>query len=487
MQFVTTAASSPPRPFFAPALLPAAILAYLALTLAIGFYVARWINTSQDFTLAGRQLPSVLVGVTVFATWFGPEMIMGVPGMFVRDGTLGIVTDVFGVFLCMILIAAFYARPLYRRGIVTLGDFFAERFSGSVDLVTSAIQVFTTCFWIAAQFTALALVFQAVLGLTLLQGVVFGALVVVVYTYVGGMWAVSVTDLLQSGIIIGGLFYLLYTVLGEAGGLGEVLSQKPATFYSARPEPGWYGHLDYLAMLLAFGIGGIPSQDVYQRIFSARSEGAGYRGLLLSAVLLTVIGCVPLLIGLAASQVYPELLNDDADGQRLLVDMVLQHSALPLQMLFFGALVSAILSTSSGAMLSAATVVGENLVKPYFPNLTDRRLLYFTRLSTISVALVSASIAVQEANIHALVVASTVMLLVCLFVPLTAGLYWRRANVTGAWCSIAAGGGVWLICNALGTRVDPSIFGLLASGVGMVVGSLVGGRKPAYASAPARR
>ncbi len=468
-------------------MLPAAILAYLGLTLAIGFYVARWIRTSQDFTLAGRQLPSVLVGVTVFATWFGPEMIMGVPGMFVREGTLGIVTDVFGVFLCMILIAAFYACPLYRRGIVTLGDFFAERFSVSVDLVTSAIQVFTTCFWIAAQFTALALVFQAVLGLSLLQGVLFGALVVVVYTYVGGMWAVSVTDMLQSGIIIGGLLYLLYTVLGEAGGLGEVLSQKPAAFYSAKPAPGLFGTLDYLAMLMAFGIGGIPSQDIYQRVFSARSEGAGYRGLLLSAALLTVIGCVPLLIGLAASQVYPELLSDDVDGQRLLVDMVLQHSALPLQMLFFGALVSAILSTSSGAMLSAATVVGENLVKPYFPRLSDRQLLYFTRLSTISVALVSASIALQEANIHALVVASTVMLMVCLFVPLTAGLYWRRANVTGAWCAIVAGGGVWLICDALNTRVDASIIATLASVAGMVVGSLLRPAKAVYAGDTVRR
>ncbi len=465
------------RPFFAPALLPAAILAYLAVTLAIGFYAARWIRTSQDFTLAGRQLPSVLVGVTVFATWFGPEMIMGVPGMFVREGTRGVVTDVFGVFLCMILIAAFYARPLYRRGIVTLGDFFAARFSVSVDLVTSGIQVFCTCFWIAAQFTALALVFEAVLGLSLGQGVAFGALVVVVYTYVGGMWAVSVTDLLQSGVIIGGLCYLLYAVLGEAGGLGEVLSQKPATFYSARPAPGLLGHLDYLAMLMAFGIGGIPSQDVYQRVFSARSAGAGYRGLLLSAALLTVIGCVPLLIGLAASQVYPELLEGDADGQRLLVDVVLHHAGLPLQMLFFGALVSAILSTSSGAMLSAATVVGENLVKPYFPRLTDRQLLYFTRLSTIGVAVASAGIAVQEANIHALVVASTVLLMVCLFVPLTAGLYWRRANVTGAWCAIVAGGGVWLVCNAVDTRVDASIWATVASGVGMVVGSLLCGAK----------
>ncbi|WP_116108104.1 sodium:solute symporter family protein [Lewinella sp. IMCC34191] len=454
-------------------MLAACIVLYLLLTLGIGAWASRRIHSSQDFTLAGRQLSTGLVAVTIFATWYGPEFIMGVPGYFVRDGLLGTITDLFGTLLCLTLVGTLFARRLYRMKIVTLSDFFRRRYGARIEIATSLIQVLAYFPWIAAQFVALSYLFHSVLGTSVPQGILLGAGIVVVYTYIGGMWAVTLTDLLQSVLIVAGLGLVLSQLLGETGGLGELLSDRPNTFYDILPASDLASWSDYLAMWMAFGLGAIPSQEIYQRLFSAHSATAGRNGVLLSGVLLFLVGAVPLLIGLAAAKLHPELMDVD-DGQHLIPAMVREYTSLPVQILFFGALISAILSTSSGAMLSPATVIGENLIRPRMPKLTDRQLLRWTRVSIIGVAAVASAFALNDSHIHGLVVDSAVLLMVCLLAPLALGLYWKRANTTGAWTAILTGAGVWFLTDRLGTIVDATIYGTLASFAGMVSGSLLG-------------
>lgn len=110
-------------------MLSISILLYIVATLAIGFWASKRIKTTNDFTLAGKSLPMVLVGVTIFATWFGPEFIMGVPGLFVEEGVQGIIIDQFGTLACLLLVAFFYARQLYRMDIITISDFFKLRYN----------------------------------------------------------------------------------------------------------------------------------------------------------------------------------------------------------------------------------------------------------------------------------------------------------------------------------------------------------------------
>ena len=145
-------------------MLSISIVVYIAVTLAIGFWASKRVKTTNDFTLAGKSLPMALVGVTIFATWFGPELIMGAPGLFVEKGMMGIITDQFGGLACLILVASFYARQLYRLNIVTLGDFFKLRYNQSLELASSVIQIYTYFFWIAAQFVALAFLFHSILA-----------------------------------------------------------------------------------------------------------------------------------------------------------------------------------------------------------------------------------------------------------------------------------------------------------------------------------
>ena len=185
---------------------------------------------------------------------------------------------------------------------------------------------------------------------------------------------------------------------------------------------------------------------------------------------------------------YPELL-ESGDTQMMIPHMVLQHSGLGIQILFFGALLSAILSTCSGAMLAPATVIGENLVKPLFRNVTDAQLLRIMRYSVVGVAVVTGGMALSRDNIYELVGESSAFSLVSLFTPLIAGLYWKRSTALGAIASMIAGIVVWFAAllwtgsvpqpeegvtlSALQTwaQVPPMLYGLGASILAMLIGS----------------
>ena len=182
------------------------------------------------------------------------------------------------------------------------------------------------------------------------------------------------------------------------------------------------------------------------------------------------VAFIPLFIALCGHLLYPEL--EKQDGQMIIPHMVLMHTSLPLQILFFGALVSAILSTTSSAIMAPAAVLGENIIKFFRPDLTDAQLLYIIRLSIIGITIICIFMATTRESIFELVAESSAFSLVSLFVPLAAGMYWRKANKLGCLLSMVSGLFVWLLCIEVETEYPPLMYGLLASGIGMVVGVL---------------
>jgi SSS family transporter len=447
------------------------IIVYLLVTLAIGFWASKRIKTSGDFTLAGKSLPTSFVGVTLFATWFGSSQIMGNPIHFIEDGFTSFFALILTSGICLVIVGQFYARKLYRMNIVTVGDFFKIRFNKKLELAASILMVFSYPHWIAAQFVALAYLFNAVLGIPVTHGIFIGASIVITYTYIGGMWAVSYTDMIQSIMILLGLGILLLEVLNQTGGISPLFANQPDKFFNFFPGAGIDEWSEFIALFLAFAIGPIPVQEIYQRVFSAKNEKAARNGLFLAAVLLIIIPSIPLLIAMGGVHLHPELLGADND-QEIIPSMVNTFTSIPVQVLFYGAMISAILSTSSGAMLAPATVIGENFIKPYANDVSDKKLLRYTRLSVIAVAMVSCYFALNDADIVGLVAASLSLILVCLFAPFTLGLFWRKSSVIGAWISIILGALSWSICYIYSTRVDPTIYGFVISCLGMVLGSL---------------
>lgn len=446
------------------------IALYLLGTIAIGWLASRRVKSTADYVIAGRNLPTMMAASALFATWFGSETVLGAPSVFMEGGILGVIEDPFGAALCLFLVGAFFARPLYKLNILTFNDFFRLRFSKLAE-ITSAIFMIPSYFgWVAAQLVALAIVLHTITGLSIGYGIVLCMIVVLIYTYIGGMWAVSITDLIQTIMILTGLIVLAAVLYLRAGGMEPVMKEIPDGFFNVVPEFKLDAWIHYLAAWMTIGLGSIPQQDVFQRVMAARSSQTAVRAAYIASFMYLTIGSIPLFIGLVGKVLYPETIS--GDPQMVIPRMVLLHGGMGLQILFFGALLSAILSTTSGAILAPATVLGENLIRPFLKAPSDARMLQIMRGGVVFVALCSTVMAGMQSNIYELVGQASALSLVSLFVPMTAGLYFRRASNIGAITSIFTGMAAWIGAEFVVHTATPSlIYGLIASIAGMIAGS----------------
>jgi Na+/proline symporter len=284
------------------------------------------------------------------------------------------------------------------------------------------------------------------------------------------MWAVSVTDFVQTVMIIIGVVWLALQLNGQLGGMKAILDQTPPGFFRFLPEANVGALLEYTAAWVTMGLGSIPAQDVFQRVMSAKNERTAVWSAHVGGLMYLTVGLIPLFIGLCSKILYPEL--QEGDPQLVIPRMVLQHGSMLLQILFFGALLSAILSTTSGAILAPATVIGENIIRPAFRQLNDAQLLRVMRISVVVVAVCSAIMATLKTNIYELVAQSSIFSLVSLFAPLTLGLYWKRASDTGAFLSVIAGMAAWVVAAyVVDLGVPPPLLGLAVSLLTLVLGS----------------
>jgi Na+/proline symporter len=457
-------------------------VAYLAVTIAIGVYAARFVTNAKDYLVAGRNLPLYMNMATVFATWFGAETVLSVSATFVQDGLGGIPADPFGATFCLIFVALFFARAFYRLDLLTIGDFYKKRYGKGVEVLTSLAVTLSYLGWTSAQLTALGIVFNSLSqgAITLDQGILIGAMVVLVYTTMGGMWSVALTDLFQSVVIVAGLIYVAILATDMAGGMGKVISHASAAgkfqFWPTGGSKEWWA---FVAAWATLAIGSIPQQDVFQRVTSAKNENTAVRGSLLGAAAYFTLAFVPMYLAYAALMVNPEVVNGllktgGREVQLILPTMVLLHMPLFAQVMFFGALLSAILSTASGALLAPTALFTENVVKPLFGQMSDKRFLLALRVTLLFFTAGVLIFALNNTStMYEMVQNAYKVTLVGAFVPLACGIYWHRASTQGALVSSLVGLAVWAICEKFYADADvpPQMWGLFASLVGMLVGS----------------
>ncbi len=449
-----------------------AIIAYLMLTILVGFWASRRVKTSYDFMLAGRSLPLLLSSTALFATWFGSETVFGASSQFLEGGLYNVIEDPFGAALCLFLFGMFFARKLYTMKLLTLGDFFKVKYGKSTELVASIFLAPPYIGYIAAQLVAMGLIFNAVAGFPLWQGIVISAIVVTIYTYIGGMWAITITDFIQTIIIISGLLALAISLGIKAGGVTNVLSQVPAENFKFLPAPDIKEIIAYLAAWAVLGLGSIPSQDVFQRAMSSRSSHVAVLSCHIAAFLYLTIAMLPLFISLCIKHLYPgEIVGDK---QLALPNMVLMHMGLPMQILFFGSLLSAIMSTTSSAILAPASILSENFIKPIVKHrYSDKQFLVLTRICVLIFSVLATIMASLRSNIYELVGESSILSLVSLFAPLVFGLYWKRSSSGGALLSMVLGMLTWIIFEFYETSWPSLVPATLVSIAAMIAGSII--------------
>lgn len=459
------------------------VLLYLVVTVLVALYAAKRVHNAKDFLVAGRSLPLYMNMATVFATWFGAETVLSVSATFSRDGLSGVPADPFGASMALILFALVFARTLYRMDLLTIGDYYRQRFGKSIEVVTSLSITVSYLGWTSAQLTALGLVFTVLSGgaISLSQGILLGAAVVLMYTLFGGMWSIALTDLVQTVVIVAGLALIAWLVGDMAGGPGKVIAAAAdAGKLDLFPKGGAAEWIAFGAAFLTMALGSIPQQDVFQRITSAKDERTAVRGTTLGALAYFCFAFVPMFIAFAAIVIDPSFAalfkaEDEREIQRILPDLILARTPLWAQVLFFGALLSAILSTAAGALLAPTALFTENVLRPFMPRVSDRRLMLTLR--TVLVLFCAGALVFalnSRSTMYQMIQNAYSVTLVGALVPLACGVYWRRATVQGALLSIVLGIVTWLFCLRFyaDALVPPQIVGLAAAVLGMLAGSL---------------
>src|SRR4051812_39780907 len=199
------------------------VVLYLLGTLGIGVWAGTRIKNTSDFAIAGRRLPLIMVVTTTFATWFGAETVMGIPAKFVQGGLNAVVEDPFGAGTCLILVGLFFATKLYKQNLLTIGDFYRQRYGRGIEVFCSLAIILSYLGWVAAQITALGLVFSVLTNGAMSEtaGMVVGTLAVLVYVVIGGFLAVAWTDFIQMIVLVIGMSIIAVFARDLAGGPGK--------------------------------------------------------------------------------------------------------------------------------------------------------------------------------------------------------------------------------------------------------------------------
>ena len=454
------------------------VVIYLVISIGIGLYAATRVHSARDYIVAGRNLPFPIVLAMVFATWFGAETVLGISATFIDEGFRGLISDPLGASICLVLFGLIFARPLYRLNLLTLGDFFRVRYNRQTEIALSTAIIISYLGWVGAQMAALGLVFNVLSdgAIALNHGILIGAGVVLLYTLFGGMWSVAMTTFVQMIVIVLGLLYVTWLAGDMAGGFTTVVGKAAADGkLNFLPTADLLDILSWIAALLTMALGSIPQQDVFQRVNASKNEWVAVWGTTIGGLSYFFFAAVPLFLAYSATLIDPAMVQRfmAEDSQLILPQLIVNYMPFGAQVIFFGALLSVIMSTASGTLLAPAVTFSENILRGFIRDMSDRQLLLATRGAVVVFTCLVAAYAVStNATIHHMVESAYRITLSGAFIPLAAGLFWKRANNLGAGLAIIFGIGTWLFLELFVPEGDigPQLYGLAASFTGMLIG-----------------
>lgn len=422
---------------------------YMVFTLIIGYWASRRVKGLADYIVAGRRLGYLLTYGTILATWFGTGLALGGASMAYSYGYRGVIMDPIGAGLCIILFGLFFAAILRRKGYMTVSDFFRDRYGGGMELASAIVQTIAYMGWMASLLLSFGTIFKVFLGLPYTYGLLLGTIVTVVYTTLGGMWSVAVTDFFQSMLLIIGILILLPFTISAAGGLEVIGSKIPLSDFSILPEDNW-GYLGYVGLLgasfyisswLVQGIGSLSCQDLVQRALSAKNEWVSKYSSIAAGITYVLLGLVPATIGIFGRLIVPNLANPDEILPTLGLKLL---PAIPF-VIFSVGLLAALMSSADSAMLIPSTMIVNNILPKIRPGTSEKTKLLLGRILVPIITVVSLLIAFYGKTIYFLMNLSWELILMVQGIPFILGLYWGRATKQGAYASIAVNLVVWVV------------------------------------------
>jgi solute:Na+ symporter, SSS family len=439
---------------------------YFAVMIGAGYWGLRRARSADDYLVAGRRLgPFMYIGCLAAVVLGGASTIGGVALGY--DYGISGMWLVFWIGMGVIALGVLMSSRLSRLGVYTVSEMLENRY-GAASRLISAIIIAAYALMIAVTSTiAIGTVFNVVLPLSSSLAILVAGGLVVAYSVAGGMWSITLTDIIQFCIMTVGIFFLLVPLsISAAGGLSAMQEALPASYFDITAI-GWQTIFTYF-LLFFFGL--MIGQDIWQRVFTARSPEIARWGSVAAGVYCLLYALAGALVGTAARVILPDLGSSDNAFARITTE------ALPVGItgLVLAAALAAVMSTASAGLLASSTLLA-NDVYAGFISRGDHNKVLVSRVTTLLVGIVVLVISLIVSDVVGALTVAYDLLSGALFVPIVGALFWRRATAAGALASMAAGSVVvvtFMVLDGLFANT-PIIWGMLASLVVFVVVSLL--------------
>lgn len=446
-----------------------AISAYLALMLVIGLVCKRFVKNDADFMLAGRNLGTGLIAVTLVAANFGGAFILGTSQDATQVG-MAAIAFALGIFLGLCVLGLFVAGPMRRSGASTVPGFLENRYkSRTVKNLATVLSVAGLTGILAGQISAASSVFGS-FGIGPVWAGLISVALIIGYTAISGMWGIAITDLIQVALIVIGVLVVFALALQEAGGMAPVLDHMRQIGVEQPLNPlnqGWSFFLGGSLPIVAYKLIG---QDILQRVFSSKNVHAARNGAIIAGVGTAIFAVVPALTGMAAVTIFPNM-DPEAGAIPTLVQEVLPPWIAGV---LIAALLAAVMSTANALLLAATSNVSTDLYRQWRGYKPEKQLLV-SRISAVALGLIAYALAMTGAGILQILTYAFTMYGSGVFVAVIVGMFWKRGTAFAAVSSILVGATI----GALGvTQILPDLFvptiviAVLLSGIVYVVVSL---------------
>ncbi|GAA0620188.1 sodium:solute symporter [Kutzneria viridogrisea] len=442
----------------------AVIAAYVLGMVGVGWWGMRRATTRSDYLVAGRRLGWAMYSGTMSAVVLGGASTIGGVALGYQYGLSG-AWLVFTIGLGILALSAFFARKIVKLEVYTVAQMLDRRYGGSTSVISGVVMWGYTLMLAVTSTIAYATVFTVLFGLSKVAGVVLGGTIVVLYSVLGGMWSITLTDIAQFVVkTVGILFVLLPVALVAVGGFGGLGTKLPAEYF----DLGHIGTGRIVTYLVVYVFGLLIGQDIWQRVFTARSPAVATAGGLTSGLYCLVYAVAGALIGCAAKALYPNLPHPDEAFATIVTGLL----PTGLRGLVLAAALAAMMSTASGALIACSTVARNDIWAALRRSASGG--VRAERLSTLALGVLIILIAILVDDVVAALTVAYNLLVGGLLVAILGGLVSRRGSTAGAVVSMIAGS-VAVVVSMLVYGLDanePVYFGLLASLLGYVSVSL---------------
>ncbi len=444
------------------------VIIYFVIVLGCGFVGMLLTKNNADFLVAGRSLGLWMYFPCLSTVLIGGGATFGAVTLSYKAGISGAwITIMYG--LGIMTMGFLLSSSMAKLRVFSISEMLESRYSHEARYISAIISTAYTFMLSVVQVIAIGGVLHAFLGWDLKIAMAIGGIVALTYTLLGGMRAIAYTDFIQFCIMIVGIFFLMVpATIKECGGIKALFAAVPPEFLS--PVGIGYDKIFMYFLLMFLGI--MIGQDIWQRVFTAKSPKIAAQGTKLAGLFSIAWGAAMGIFGLGAYVLLPNI-----DPQLALGQLVVHLMPAGLQGIVIAALLATLMSSCSGQTLATSTLLVNDVFKPFLAHRDDspKKMVFFARLSTFLIGSMSIIVALCIGNVLEALDIAYALLSGCVFMPVVLGFFWKKSTAKGASYSMLISMAVTICSIIIFGASSPLtiISGMTTSIVSLVIISLV--------------